>query len=101
MITDRAKGFDYGTCTIAATAQASPLLTRKLNSDDTGLYSEFASPDDLQKYAVSEAHVKVVNENVKPNVEGASIPILLRRLAILRFLGGGFWTCNYREEADG
>ncbi len=35
-----------------------------------GLYSVFKSAEELQKYAVSEAHVKVVNENVRPNVDG-------------------------------
>ena len=30
----------------------------------------FASREALDKYAVSDAHVKVVTENVKPNVEG-------------------------------
>lgn len=39
---------------------------------DEGLYSVFSSREALDKYAVSEAHVKVVTENVKPNVEGES-----------------------------
>lgn len=32
----------------------------------------FSSAEALQTYAVSEAHVKVVTENVRPNVEGKS-----------------------------
>ncbi|WOO85886.1 Stress-response A/B barrel domain-containing protein UP3 [Vanrija pseudolonga] len=44
-IHDRAKGFNYG------------------------LYSVFESREALDTYAVSEAHVKVVVENVRPNVE--------------------------------
>jgi hypothetical protein len=35
-----------------------------------GLYSVFSSPEALQKYAVSEAHVSVVTEHVKPNTDG-------------------------------
>lgn len=35
-----------------------------------GLYSVFSSPEALQTYAVSEAHVSVVTEHVKPNVDG-------------------------------
>jgi hypothetical protein len=37
-----------------------------------GLYSVFSSREALDKYAVSEAHVKVVTENVRPNVDGES-----------------------------
>jgi hypothetical protein len=35
-----------------------------------GLYSTFADRAALDKYAVSEEHVKVVTENVRPNVDG-------------------------------
>ena len=35
-----------------------------------GLYSIFSSPEALAKYNVSEEHVKVVTENVRPNTEG-------------------------------
>ena len=40
---------------------------------DPGLYSIFSSKEALQTYAVSEAHVKVVTENVRPNTEGKLI----------------------------
>lgn len=30
----------------------------------------FSSAEALQKYAVSEAHVSVVTEHVKPNIDG-------------------------------
>ncbi|WWC68146.1 uncharacterized protein I206_102069 [Kwoniella pini CBS 10737] len=46
-----------------------PLLDGRAKGFNWGLYSVFSSPDALQKYAVSEAHVKVVENNVKPNVE--------------------------------
>lgn len=35
-----------------------------------GLYSVFSSKEALQEYAVSEAHVKVVTDHVKPNIDG-------------------------------
>ncbi|KAL1405543.1 hypothetical protein Q8F55_009181 [Vanrija albida] len=44
-ISDRAKGYNYG------------------------LYSVFESREALDTYAVSEAHVKVVVENVRPHVD--------------------------------
>ena len=46
-----------------------------------GLYSTFADRAALDKYAVSEEHVKVVNERVKPNVEGEPMG-LFRVLAL-------------------
>ncbi|KAL7409210.1 hypothetical protein BDY24DRAFT_404047 [Mrakia frigida] len=42
-IADRAKGFDFG------------------------FYSVFADAEALQKYAVSDAHMKVVIEDIRPN----------------------------------
>jgi hypothetical protein len=39
-------------------------------TNPAGLYSVFSSQESLQTYAVSEAHQKVVKENVLPNVEG-------------------------------
>jgi len=39
-------------------------------ADVIGLYSVFSSAEALQKYAVSEAHVDVVTNHVKPNVDG-------------------------------
>jgi hypothetical protein len=39
-------------------------------ADEIGLYSVFSSAEALQKYAVSEAHVDVVTNHVKPNVDG-------------------------------
>ena len=35
-----------------------------------GLYSVFSSREALDKYAVSEAHMDVVINNVRPNTEG-------------------------------
>ncbi|KAK8847588.1 hypothetical protein IAR55_005447 [Kwoniella newhampshirensis] len=46
-----------------------PLLVARAKGFDWGLYSVFASKEALQTYAVSDAHVKVVEEHVKPNVE--------------------------------
>ncbi|WVQ79867.1 hypothetical protein IAT38_001967 [Cryptococcus sp. DSM 104549] len=46
-----------------------PLIDARAKGFDYGLYSVFSSADALQKYAVSEAHVKVVKENVLPNVD--------------------------------
>ncbi|WVR04791.1 hypothetical protein IAU60_001803 [Kwoniella sp. DSM 27419] len=46
-----------------------PLIDARAKGYNWGLYSTFASPEALQKYAVSEAHVQVVENNVKPNVE--------------------------------
>ncbi|WVW78223.1 hypothetical protein I302_100175 [Kwoniella bestiolae CBS 10118] len=46
-----------------------PLLDGRAKGFNWGLYSIFSSAEALQKYAVSEAHVKVVENNVKPNVE--------------------------------
>lgn len=40
------------------------------DDSQTGLYSVFADRAALDKYAVSDAHMKVVVENVKPNTEG-------------------------------
>lgn len=37
----------------------------------------FADRAALDKYAVSDAHVKVVTENVKPNVDGESSRIAM------------------------
>ena len=36
----------------------------------SGLYSVFSSREALDKYAVSEAHMDVVINNVRPNTEG-------------------------------
>ena len=36
----------------------------------TGFYSVFSSKEALQTYTVSEAHVKVVTDNIRPNTEG-------------------------------
>ncbi|WWD21678.1 hypothetical protein CI109_106164 [Kwoniella shandongensis] len=46
-----------------------PLLDGRAKGFNWGLYSVFASPEALQTYAVSEAHVNVVEKHVKPNVE--------------------------------
>ncbi|AAW45866.1 hypothetical protein CNBJ1350 [Cryptococcus deneoformans B-3501A] len=46
-----------------------PLLDARAKGFDYGLYSIFSSAEALQTYAVSEAHVKVVTENVRPNVD--------------------------------
>lgn len=76
LITERAKGFDYGT-------SSSEMGESQSRANGAGLYSVFSSPEALQKYAVSEAHVKVVNENVKPNVEGEFSRVLPGYLACL------------------
>ncbi|ORX36660.1 hypothetical protein BD324DRAFT_626696 [Kockovaella imperatae] len=46
-----------------------PLIDARAKGFNWGLYSVFASREALDKYTVSEAHVKVVTENVKPNIE--------------------------------
>ncbi|WRT64580.1 uncharacterized protein IL334_001512 [Kwoniella shivajii] len=46
-----------------------PLLDARAKGFDYGLYSIFSSAEALQTYAVSEAHVSVVTNNVKPNVD--------------------------------
>ncbi|RSH87382.1 hypothetical protein EHS25_003291 [Saitozyma podzolica] len=46
-----------------------PLIDARAKGFDWGLYSVFSSREALDKYAVSEAHVKVVTENVRPNVD--------------------------------
>ncbi|ORY34006.1 hypothetical protein BCR39DRAFT_518103 [Naematelia encephala] len=46
-----------------------PLIDARAKGFDWGLYSIFTDKDALQKYAVSEAHLKVVTENVRPNVD--------------------------------
>ena len=43
-----------------------------------GLYSVFSSAEALEKYNVSDAHVKVVTENVRPNTEGEPGPQMCR-----------------------
>ncbi|ODO07837.1 hypothetical protein I350_03416 [Cryptococcus amylolentus CBS 6273] len=62
LIDARAKGFDYGW-------SASISLYIALKSTLAGLYSVFSSAKALQEYATSEAHLKVVKENVLPNVD--------------------------------
>ncbi|KAI9639801.1 uncharacterized protein MKK02DRAFT_40127 [Dioszegia hungarica] len=46
-----------------------PLMDARAKGYDWGLYSVFSSKAALQEYAVSEAHVNVVKNNVGPNVE--------------------------------
>ncbi|WWC86698.1 uncharacterized protein L201_001575 [Kwoniella dendrophila CBS 6074] len=46
-----------------------PLIDARAKGFNWGLYSVFSSSEALQKYAVSEEHVKVVENNVKPNIE--------------------------------
>ncbi|CAD6572739.1 MAG: hypothetical protein TREMPRED_000614 [Tremellales sp. Tagirdzhanova-0007] len=46
-----------------------PMMDDRAQGYDWGLYSIFASKEDLKTYAVSEAHVKVVTENVRPLTE--------------------------------
>ncbi|ODN79485.1 hypothetical protein L202_03455 [Cryptococcus amylolentus CBS 6039] len=46
-----------------------PLIDARAKGFDYGLYSVFSSAKALQEYATSEAHLKVVKENVLPNVD--------------------------------
>jgi len=46
-----------------------PIVDGRTKGFDWGLYSVFSSPEALQTYAVSDHHVKVVTENVRPNTE--------------------------------
>ena len=76
MIEGRNQGFDWG---------MSPHFTLLVEgADEIGLYSVFSSAEALQKYAVSEAHVDVVTNHVKPNVDGREY---------LR-CGDGVWLMN-------
>jgi hypothetical protein len=61
----RAKGYNWGKSLLRTTDRT--VMGYVLIA---GLYSTFTDRAALDKYAVSEAHVKVVTENVKPNVEG-------------------------------
>jgi hypothetical protein len=62
----RAKGFDWGE---SKTAVPREVYGTEL-TPAAGLYSVFSSREALDKYAVSEAHVKVVTENIRPNIDG-------------------------------
>ncbi|KAK4687843.1 hypothetical protein P7C73_g2268, partial [Tremellales sp. Uapishka_1] len=46
-----------------------PLLDARAKGFDWGLYSVFSSAEALQEYAVSKAHMDVVINNVRPNVD--------------------------------
>lgn len=50
---------------------SAPLIDARAKGYDYGLYSVFESRQALETYAVSDAHVKVVEEKIKPNVQGA------------------------------
>jgi hypothetical protein len=47
-----------------------PLIDARAKGFNYGLYSVFESREALDVYAVSEAHVRVVNEKIKPFVDG-------------------------------
>ncbi|KAL7421829.1 hypothetical protein Q5752_003600 [Cryptotrichosporon argae] len=47
-----------------------PAISDRAQGYNYGLYSIFASREALDAYAVSEGHVKIVVENVRPNTEG-------------------------------
>ncbi|KAK1924242.1 hypothetical protein DB88DRAFT_489569 [Papiliotrema laurentii] len=46
-----------------------PAIDARAKGFNWGLYSVFTDRAALDTYAVSEAHVKVVENNVKPNIE--------------------------------
>jgi hypothetical protein len=82
LIDARAKGYDWGELVPSIRREMAVLSVdngiRTPWTSHIGLYSVFSSADELQKYAVSEAHVKTVTDNVRPYVDGESIYI--RRL---------------------
>ena len=82
MLDARAKGFDWG--------MPPPRVGHRGLTWSLGLYSVFASKEALQTYAVSDAHVKVVTEAVRPNTEGAlywpiQMALMRRRCHGIRF----------------
>ncbi len=73
----------------------------------TGLYSVFSSAQALQDYAVSKAHVDVVNNNVKPNIEGDFLAFLdplvtcpLERVMLIRCQISWRTTSRWTSRSD-